>query len=79
MEARSCNICYSGNAVIFTYYECVFVAFGTQLEMRICHLSICGLPGFTVIFSHYLINGAIIEKKIIEYKTYVVIFSTTFV
>ena len=45
------------------YILWVCVCSSTQLEMRVCHLSICGLPGFIIFFSHYLTYGAIFEKR----------------
>jgi len=32
-----------------------------------------------IIFPHYLINGTILEKKVIDYQMYILIFSTTFI
>ena len=47
-EARSCHHCCSGKAIIITYSECVFVALGTQHEMRMPHIVVSGLAGFTL-------------------------------
>jgi hypothetical protein len=38
--------------------------------MRLRHTVICGLPPCTTFFPHYLINGKIFEKNVIEYKIY---------
>jgi hypothetical protein len=45
------------------------------------HAVICGMPGNTTFFPHYLTKGTIFEKKITERKMCVLflIFSTTFV
>jgi hypothetical protein len=41
------NQCCSGKAISITYHECVFVALGIQLAMRMRHIAICDLPGST--------------------------------
>jgi hypothetical protein len=52
-----------------TYSECVYLALVIQHAMRMRSTVICTLPGSTIFFSHYLINGMIFEKKkIIEHK-----------
>jgi hypothetical protein len=45
IEARSYNrcCCYCGKAINITQPTCIFVALGTQHEMRISHIFICGL------------------------------------
>jgi hypothetical protein len=53
---------------------CVFVALGIQHAMRMCHIVICGLPDIRI-FPHYLINGAILDKKILN-RECVLIFCT---
>jgi len=62
-----------------THYDCVFVDVGTQREMRIGHIVICGLSGSTLLFPHYLINGNIFEKKKLPKIMCVLNFFTTFV
>jgi hypothetical protein len=42
-EARSCNHCCSGAALIITCYECVSVALVMQHAMLMRHIVICGL------------------------------------
>jgi hypothetical protein len=64
-------------ALSMTYSERVFVALGTQHAMRMCHIVICGLFGSTIFF--HVLKGKIFEKKVIEHKTRVSIFSTNFV
>ena len=61
-EARSCNHCCSGKAVSITYSECVSVALGIQLSMRMRHVVIYKLLRCTVFFPHFHINGTILEK-----------------
>jgi len=50
IEARSCNHCCSGKAVIITYCEYVFVALGVQHALRMRNIVICGLSRSTVFF-----------------------------
>jgi len=58
----------------------VSVALVIQHAMRIRHIVICGLSGYTIFFSHYLINGTIFgKKKVTEHKICFLLFSTTFV
>jgi hypothetical protein len=42
-----------------TYSECVSVALGTQLAIRLPHIIVCGLLRLYNIFTHYCINGTI--------------------
>jgi len=42
IEARSCNHCCSGNAIIITYSGCVFADLGTEHSKH--------MPGFAVFF-----------------------------
>ena len=40
-----------------------FVAWSIQHAMRMRHIVSCGLPASKIFFPHYLINGAIFERK----------------
>jgi hypothetical protein len=62
-------------AIRVTYSECVFLDLGIQ-QVLYCHLWPAPLYS---IFPHYLINGAMFEKNIIDLKICVLIFSTVFV
>ena len=68
-----------GKAVSITYSECVSVALGIQHAVRMRRIIFSSvLCCAVIIFPHYLINDASIEKNIIEHKKFVLIFSTTF-
>jgi hypothetical protein len=47
---------------------CASVALGIQRAMRMRHIVNCGLPNFTTFFPHYLINGTIFEKQLLNAK-----------
>ena len=66
VEVRSCNHSCRGKAVSITYSEFVFVLSCTQHAMRMLHIVICGLSGSTIFFSHYVINGKIFGKKLLN-------------
>jgi hypothetical protein len=67
-EARSHNSFCHAEATNITYSECVSVALVIQHAMRMRHVATRVLPRSTVFFPHYLINGTIFEKQIIEHK-----------
>jgi len=56
----------------------VYVALGIQHAMRMRHIIYPWPARLNNIFPHYLINGMIIEKKVIERKMCVLILPTTF-
>jgi hypothetical protein len=69
IEAFSCNNCCSGNAIRMTCCECMFMALGFQHAMRMRHIITSGLSvRLYNIFAHYLINGTILEKRLLNIK-----------
>ena len=50
IEACWCNHGCSGKAIAITYSERVFVASVIQHAMRMRHIVICGLSGYTIFF-----------------------------
>ena len=75
IEARSCNHCCSGKAnkyCIFCMCVCVCVCV-CSLNCPACnaHAPYCHLRSVRLynIFPHYLTNGTIFEKKVIEHKS----------
>jgi hypothetical protein len=67
------NYCCSGEAIIITYSECLFVALGIQHAIRIRHIVMSPTHLYSI-FSPYLINGTNSEKKILNLK-YMFLFS----
>jgi hypothetical protein len=84
VEGRSCDHCCSGKAISMAYSECVFVcvcvflAFCIQHAMRVSHSRPWPVRLHSN-FPHYLTKGTIFEEKNSEYKTCVLIYSTTFI
>ena len=68
IEARSCSRCCSTKAISVSYSEYVFIAFRIQHAMRmppLCHL--CPLRLYNI-FPHYLTNGTIFGKRLLNIK-----------
>jgi hypothetical protein len=65
IEARSCNNCFSGEAISITYSECVVCVFSLSNSESNMYAPYCYLWSATlyIIFKHYLTNGKIFKKK----------------
>jgi len=50
MEARWCNRCYSGTAVLHSVCVCVFIAFVIRHAIPMDHTVTCGPLGSTIFF-----------------------------
>ena len=79
MEARSCNYCCSGKPINVTCSECVFVVLLSSMHWACATLLFVACPTLqhSSTLSHKRID--FLEKKVIEHKMCVFIFSTTFV
>jgi hypothetical protein len=87
---RACNVILRrvretircrGKVISITHSQCVSVALRIQHAKRTCRIILSrGVSGSTIFFFflHYLINGTIFGKIVIEHKMCVLIFSTTF-
>jgi len=76
IEASSCNHCWGGKAEFITYSEGVFVALGIQHAIRMRHI-LCGLLGSTIFLHLISYTAQFPEKKRIEHKVCLLIFSKT--
>ena len=78
IEARSCNNCCSGKAISITYSEYVFVALGIQyaMSMRRIILPCVAYPAVLYVSLISEKRHDFLEKKGIEHKKWVLIFST---
>ena len=73
------NFCY-GKAISVTYSDCVSVVLFVQHEDHMRCIILSSLASMDLpYFPHYLIKATIFERNCIEYKMYLLIFSTTFV
>jgi hypothetical protein len=69
IEARSRNHCCRGKAVSITYSECVSVALVIQHAKRMRRIILYLWPVWLYhIFPHYLINGTIFGKMLLNIK-----------
>ena len=57
----------------------MFIVLGIHHAMRMRRIAVCGLPGSTILFPHYLIDGTLFENEFIVYKMYVLILFESFV
>ena len=70
IEARSRNCYCSGKAINITYCDCVSVSLVTRHAKRIRHIILPSVACLVVpcFFLHYLINGTILDKKLVTIK-----------
>jgi hypothetical protein len=68
-DSRSCNHCCRAKVVSITYSECVFAALVTRMPCA-CAVVYCHLWPLWLhhIFPHYLINGTIFRRKLLNMK-----------
>jgi hypothetical protein len=56
MEARSCNHCCCGRAIIITYCECVSVALDIQQSTRTRHIILYSVACPAVLFFYHIVS-----------------------
>jgi hypothetical protein len=68
-EARLSNTFCRGKAISITYSECMFVVLFIQYAKRMRRFILWYVAQLSVQYSaHYLINGTVFEKKILNVK-----------
>jgi len=71
-QVRATNVTVGKQGVLLIAGKCIFIPFGTQREMRMRHISICDLSGFTIytyIYFHIMSQTARISGGgLIEHK-----------
>ena len=68
IQARWSNHWCCGNVLNDIYSEVRSVTLVIRHAMRTRHIVICGLPRPTIFFPRCLINGMILEKKVLNIK-----------
>jgi hypothetical protein len=68
IKVHSPYYCCRGQEISGTYSECVSVALVFQHATHMRCIVICGLSGFTLFFSHYLIYGTTLRKRLLSIK-----------
>jgi hypothetical protein len=76
---HSRNHCCSGKAISITHSERVFVALGIQHAMCMHDIILLSVSVSTIFFHIILQAARFPEKKNVEHKMSILIFSTTFV
>jgi hypothetical protein len=80
IDARSRNHCCRGKAISITHSECVSVALLIQHAKRMRRIILSSVACVTVLYFYTLSHKRRhFRKNVIEYKMFVLIFSTNFV